>query len=346
MSGHDIVVIGASAGGVEALVKLVSKLPKDLPAAIFVVLHIPPQSPSMLPTILSRAGQLPALHPTDGTKFERGHIYIAPPDHHILLEDGHIRIVRGPKENRHRPAVDVLFRSSASAYGPRVIGVVLTGALDDGTAGLLAIKRQGGIAVVQDPDDALYSGMPRSAVEHVKVDYVLLLAAIAPKLVNLVAMEVDTTMKQPIPEDMQNELSLAKMDLSRQKNDIRIGVPSQYSCPECGGVLWEIQDESLLRFRCRVGHAFSVDSMMAEQSDAIEEAMWAALKTLEEQASISRNMAKEARRAGHFLMAQRFEERQKQAEKRVDLLVSALQKSETAIPTIQEDDTRQEDSAD
>ena len=302
MLGRDIVVIGASAGGVEALVKLVSKLPKDLPAAIFVVLHIPPQSPSMLPTILSRAGQLPALHPTDGTKFERGHIFIAPPDHHILLEDGHIRIVRGPKENRHRPAVDVLFRSAASAYGSGVIGVVLTGALDDGTAGLLAIKRQRGIAVVQDPDDALYSGMPQSAVEHVKVDYVLPLAAIAPKIVNLVAMEVDTTMKQSTPEDMRNELSLAKMELSRQKNDTRVGMPSQYSCPECGGVLWEIQDESLLRFRCRVGHAFSIDSMMAEQSDAIEEAMWVALKTLEEQASISRKMAEESRRAGHFLI--------------------------------------------
>ncbi len=344
MAGHDIVVVGASAGGVEALVKLVRALPASLPAAVFVVLHIPPQSPSMLPTILSRSGQLPALHPTDGTRFEHGRIYIAPPDHHILLEDGHLRIVRGPKENRHRPAVDVLFRSAASNYGPRVIGVVLTGALDDGTAGLLAIKRREGIAVVQDPDDAFYPGMPQSAVEHVRVDYVLPLADIGSKIVNLVAMEVDTTMEQPVPEDMQNELSLTKMDLSRQKNDTRIGAPSQYSCPECGGVLWEIQDESLLRFRCRVGHAFSVDSMMAEQSDAIEEAMWTALKTLEEQASISRKMAEQARRDGYTLMAQRFEERQKQAEKRVDLLVSALQKSETAIPVAQEDDARQENS--
>lgn len=344
--GHDIIVVGASAGGVETLVKLVSKLPAGLPAAVFVVLHIPPQSPSMLPTILSRSGKLPALHPTDGTKFEHGHIYIAPPDHHMLLEQGQIRMIRGPKENRHRPAVDVLFRSAASIYGPRVIGIVLTGALDDGTAGLLAIKRRGGIAVVQDPSDALYSGMPRSAVEHVEVDCVLPLATIAPKVVNLVTMEVDTTMEQPIPEDMRNELSLAKMDLSRQKNDTRVGTPSQYSCPECGGVLWEIQDESLLRFRCRVGHAFSVDSMMAEQSDAIEEAMWAALKTLEEQASISRKMAEQSRRDGHVLMARRFEERQKQAEKRIDLLVSALQKSETAIPIPQEDDARQENSAD
>ncbi len=346
MSGHDIVVIGASAGGVEALLKLVSKLPTDLPASVFVVLHIPPQSPSLLPVILSRSSPLPATHPKDGTHIKRGHIYIAPPDHHIVLEQEQIRIIRGPKENRHRPAVDVLFRSAASVYGPRVIGVVLTGALDDGTAGLLAIKRLGGMAVVQDPDDALYPSMPHSVMEHVEVDYVLPLDDIASKVVSLVDMEVDRTMEQLAPEDMENELSLAKMDLSRQENDTRVGTPSQYSCPECGGVLWEIQDESLLRFRCRVGHAFSIDSMMAEQSDAIEEAMWAALKTLEEQASISRKMAEQSRRNGHTLMARRFEERQKQAEKRIDLLMSALQKSETAIPIPQEDEVRQENSTD
>ncbi len=346
MPGHDIVVIGASAGGVEALVKLAHKLPVDLAATIFVVLHIPPQSPSMLPTILSRSGQLLAQHPIDGTKFERGQIYIAPPDHHMLLEEGYIRIVRGPKENRHRPAIDPLFRSAASIYGPRVIGIVLTGALDDGTAGLLAIKHQGGIAIVQDPDEALYPSMPRSALEHVKIDYILPLVDIAHQLVTIVDTEVNTTMEQPASEDMQNELSLAKMDLSRQKNDTRVGTPSQYSCPECGGVLWEIHDESLLRFRCRVGHAFSIDSMMAEQSDAIEEAMWTALKILEEQVSISRKMGAQARQNGHKVMARRFEERQKQAEKRVDLLMSALQKGETAIPIPQEDDEQQENSAD
>ncbi len=346
MLGHNIVVVGASAGGVEALANFVRTLPANLPAAVFVVLHISPQSPSMLPTILSHAGRLPALHPTDGTTLELGHVYVAPPDNHILLEQEHIRVVRGPKENRHRPAVDVLFRSAASSYGPRVIGVVLTGALDDGTAGLLAIKRLGGIAIVQDPEDALYPSMPQSALEHVKVDYVLPLVDIASTVVNLVTMEVDTTMEQSTPEDIRNELSLARMDLSRQKNDTRVGTPSQYSCPECGGVLWEIQDESLLRFRCRVGHAFSVDSMMAEQSDAIEEAMWTALKTLEEQVSISRKMAEQSRKDGRFLMAHRFEERQKQAEKRVDLLMSALQKNEPAIPIPQEDDIRQENSAD
>jgi len=343
---HDIVVVGASAGGVEALVEFVRGLPSSISAAIFMVLHIPAQSTSMMPTILSRYSALPATHPTDGTHIEHGHIYIAPPDHHMMLEQGHIRIVHGPKENRHRPAIDPLFRSAASVYGPRVIGVVLTGSLDDGTAGLLAVKRQGGIAVVQDPADAVYPSMPQSALEHVKVDYVLPLAAIAHKVVHLVTTEANTTMEQPISEDMQNELSLVKMELSRQKDGIHVGTPSQYSCPECGGVLWEIQDDKLLRYRCRVGHAYSVESMMAEQSESIEEAMWAALKTLEEQASISHTMAEQARKNGRLVIAKRFEERQRQAEKRVELLVAALKKSEAAIPAAQQDDTQQEQALD
>lgn len=294
-----------------------------------------------MPIILSRSSALPAIHPQDDTHIRHGHIYIAPPDHHMILEQNHIRIVHGPKENCHRPAVDPLFRSAASIYGPRVIGVILTGSLDDGTAGLLAVKQRGGIAVVQDPAEALYPSMPKSALEHVKIDYSLPLSDIARKLVHLVSTEVDMTTEPPVSKDMQNELSLSKMERPLQKNDARAGTPSQYSCPECGGVLWEIQDANLLRYRCRVGHAFSVDSMMAEQSEAIEEAMWAALKTLEEQASISRKMAENSRQNGRLVMAKRFEERQKQAEKRVDLLMSALQKSETPIPTEQEDDVQQ-----
>lgn len=159
MSEHDILVIGASAGGVEALSTLVRSFPPKFSAAIFVVLHIPAEGRSMLPTIFNRIGHLPACHPEDGASIKHGQIYIAPPDHHLLIEQEHVRVVRGPRENRHRPAIDPLFRSAARAYGPRVIGVVLTGALDDGTAGLLAIKRQGGLAIVQDPRDALYSSM-------------------------------------------------------------------------------------------------------------------------------------------------------------------------------------------
>jgi two-component system chemotaxis response regulator CheB len=191
---RDIIVIGASAGGIKALKELAAALPEDLPAAVFVVLHLAPTKPSILPQILSRAGPLPALHPSNDQPVETGYIYVAPPDHHLLLRDGRIRVFRGPKENAHRPAVDPLFRSAAAAYGPRVIGVVLTGALEDGTAGLSAVKSGGGVAVVQDPFDALQPSMPQSALRSVRVDYCVGLAEIGPLLIRLNSEEVPPTL--------------------------------------------------------------------------------------------------------------------------------------------------------
>ncbi|MCU0518702.1 MAG: chemotaxis protein CheB [Oscillatoria sp. Prado101] len=190
MPGHDIIVIAASAGGVEALTKLASGLPKNLPAALFVVLHIPPQADSVLPRILSRTGTLPASHPIDGQTIERGRIYVAPPDRHLLLGRGHIHLAKGPKENGHRPAADPLFRTAAQAYGRRVVGVVLSGNLQDGTAGLQAVKMRGGVAIAQNPAEALYSGMPRSACQNVAVDGVLPVSEIAAVLVRLASEPV------------------------------------------------------------------------------------------------------------------------------------------------------------
>ncbi len=186
MLGHEIIVVGASAGGVEALIKLVRGLSKDLQASVFIVLHLPAQGPSVLPNILNHASILNAQHAIDQQKIEMGKIYIAPPDHHLLVEQGLMRVVGGPKENRHRPAIDALFRSAAIAYGAQVVGVVLTGALDDGTAGLLAIKQRNGITIVQDPNDAIYADMPRSALKHVAVDYCVPIVEIGPLLVRLV----------------------------------------------------------------------------------------------------------------------------------------------------------------
>jgi two-component system chemotaxis response regulator CheB len=203
MAGHDIIVVGASAGGVHALVTLVGSFPQKLPAAIFVVLHIPAESPSLLPDILSRAGPLEAVEAVDCMDIEHRCIYVVPPDHHLLIERGHVRVVRGPKENRHRPAVDPLFRSAAQVYGPRVVGVILTGALDDGTAGLLAVKRRGGIAVVQDPDEALYSSMPLSALTNVEVDYRLPLSSIGPLLVHLANEQVEENGENSVSKDME-----------------------------------------------------------------------------------------------------------------------------------------------
>jgi two-component system chemotaxis response regulator CheB len=324
LPGHDIIVVGASAGGVEALINLVRALPPDLPAAICIVLHMPAQSPSMLPKILSRAGPLPVAQPRDRTPIEHGHIYVAPPDHHLLVERGYLRSVHGPRENRHRPAVDPLFRSAAQAYGPRVLGVILTGTLDDGTAGLQAIKQRGGLAIVQDPQDALYSGMPRSALENVAVDHCLPLAEIAPLLTRLAHEPVDEQAAPPVPQEMAQEIKVVEMTMEMLTGDDHPGVPSAFSCPECGGVLWELRDGDLIRFRCRTGHAYSPESVLAGQSDVLEEALWVALKTLEEHTSLSRRLGKQARERGHERIAARFDERVSDAERRIALIRQVL----------------------
>jgi two-component system chemotaxis response regulator CheB len=291
VAGHDIIVIGASAGGVEALTSVVRQLPGDLPAALFVVLHIPAQSPSLLPGILGRAGSLPASHPRDGEPIQPGRIYVAPPDQHLLVEDERVRLTRGPRENRARPAVDVLFRTAARAYGPRVVGVVLTGGLDDGTAGLQAVKQQGGIAVVQDPQDALYPSMPKSALEHVAVDHCLPLSDIGARLVAL-ALEPAPDVIYPASAMMEAESQHAEVVMEVfNHQELMPGQPSPFACPECHGVLWEMRDGQLLRYRCRVGHAYSAESMLAEHSETLEAALWAAMRALEESAALSERMA-------------------------------------------------------
>ncbi len=331
MPGHDVIVVGASAGGVEALVTLAGSMPADLPAALFLVLHIPAESPSLLPDILNRSGPLRASHPADGEVIQNGRIYIAPPDQHLLVEEGIVRIIRGPKENRHRPAIDPLFRSAARTFGTRVVGVVLTGSLDDGTAGLLAIKRRGGIAVVQDPRNALFTSMPQSAIAHVDVDHVVPLFSVGPLLVQLAHEQVAAQGSFPISRDMEMETKLAAMDMSEEQNGEHVGTPSVFSCPECGGVLWEVHDGNLLRFRCRVGHAYSVDSVLAGQSEAVEEALWRALKTLEESISFSRRIANDARKGGKDRLAKRFEERIQETERHSAAIRQLLVKGEVDI---------------
>ena len=327
MPKRDMIVVGASAGGVEALIRLVGALPADLSTAIFLVLHIPAQSPSLLPEILNRAGQLHAIHPVDGQAIQYRQIYIAPPDHHLLVEEGIVRIVRGPKENRHRPAIDPLFRSAARTYGTRVVGVILTGSMDDGTAGLLAIKRRGGKTIVQDPQDALFSSMPQSAIAHVEVDHVVPLSDMGPLLAQMAHDEAAEQGSFPIPEVMEMETKLAAMGVRDGQNGESVGTPSVFSCPECGGVLWEVYDGNLLRFRCRVGHAYSVDSVLAGQTEAVEEALWKALKTLEESASLSRRLAHDARNGGKDWLAKRFGDRAQDSEEHAAVIRQVLAKS-------------------
>ncbi|MBD2065508.1 chemotaxis protein CheB [Funiculus sociatus GB2-A5] len=325
MPGHDIIVIGASAGGVEALSKLVKALPTDLPAAIFVVLHVPAHGTSLMPNILNRYGTLRAAHPEDGAPIQHGHIYVAPPNYHLMIKRGYVHLARGPKENGHRPAVDPLFRTAAQHYGRRVIGVVLSGNLDDGTAGLAGVKSRGGIAIAQNPDEALFSGMPRSAIENVDVDHILPLNAIAPFLVRLAQEQVEEKAGSASAQ-METETDLVELDMAAHSKYERPGTPSGFACPDCGGALWELGDGKLLRFRCRTGHAFSGETLLAEQSEALETALWSGLRALEERAALANRMFKGAHERNQARSAQRFAQQEQEAQQNAAVIRQVLLK--------------------
>jgi len=310
---HDVVVIGASAGGVEALSILLAQLPRDLRAAVLVVLHVA-RGRSMLPEILSRASPLPATHPEDGDALEYGKVYVARPDHHLVLEQGRVRVVHGPTENGCRPAVDPLFRSAARVYGPRVVGVVLTGALDDGTAGLAAVKEAGGIAIVQDPDEAFAPSMPRSARALVAVDHVLSVRDMGLLITELTREETGAPFPKPAaPHVAAMESDLAHPTLALYEKD-RPGKVSVFTCPECHGTLWEADQRGIVRFRCRVGHVYSADSMLAAQTDSVDRALWTALRSLEERAALTHRLAERAEERRHKWVARAFAERAQAAD--------------------------------
>lgn len=314
---RDIVVIGASAGGIEALTTIIANLPHNLPAALFVVVHMPGEASSSLAQILSRAGALPARSAQDRTPIKRGRIYVAPPDRHLLLTPDEVRVVYGPRENRHRPAIDPLFRSAALSFGRRVVGIILSGALNDGTAGLLAIKRAGGVALVQDPATAAFPGMPTSALAYVPVDRSLSLPALADKVVELATGEVQALEGSVTMEEMDDEQK-AEMWVETEIAGLNPGAItriaphstiSSYTCPDCHGPMWEIQDGPLLRFRCRVGHAFTAESMFEGQIDNVEEALWMALNILEESEQLYVRLASDARERQHRWMTEQFEQK-------------------------------------
>lgn len=315
---RDLVVVGASAGGVEALRSLVALLPLDFPAAVLVVLHIPSTGTSALPAILGRAGPLPARHARDGDSLEAGQILIAPPDRHLIVYDGAVALSRGPQENGHRPAIDVLFRSAARARGARVVGVVLSGALDDGAAGSVAIVSRGGACVVQDFDEALHDSMPRAAHAAVPAGKVAPIAEIP----TLLAALLDQTVEHDPPpsELMKQEAAMADLDPVVVHDHERPGTPSGFACPDCHGALFEIVEGSLTRYRCRVGHAWSPESLVARQTVDLESALWMALRSLEEKATLSRTLGSNALDRGHGLTAERFDESADEALKAAELL--------------------------
>lgn len=315
MAGHDIIAIGASAGGVHALSEIIGGLPPTLPAAVFTVLHMGEgRRDSALPAILGRAGRLPVKNPEPTEAIRRGWVYAAPPDRHMVLSDSSVRVVQGPRENGYRPAIDVLFRSAARVYGSRVIGVVLTGNLDDGTAGLAAIKSAGGLALVQDPAGADFPSMPLSAIENVEVDQVVPLERMAETLVALVgepAEEIPPPSSLIVAEDLGEPGSL-------------YGAPSGFTCPDCGGGLWESREAGLLRFRCRTGHAFSPESLLDGQGSQREEAMWAAVRSLEEMAELARRMEAHMRERGLHYVERRYSSRASEAERHAAVLRELL----------------------
>lgn len=332
--GHDIIVIGASAGGVQALSEVIEYLPPDLPAAVFVVLHLAPHGRSALPSILGRSGCLPASHPSAGEAIEPGRIYIAPPDHHLAIEGDRIVLSRNASENGYRPAIDVLFRTAARAFGSRVVGVVLTGNLDDGTAGLAAIKRCGGTAVVQDPGEADYPSMPESAIAYVNVDHVLPLGDIGPLLDHLAREPRPATLADcGIVEEEPYDMGTDDKDTGAPGPAPApgpAGAPSGFTCPDCGGSLYERPGEQPLHFRCRTGHAFSPESLLAKQSESLDAALWAALRSLEENAAMARRMEKRAREHGNEISRRRYERRAHEAEGHAKLLRSMLETSGVA----------------
>lgn len=272
----DIIVIGASMGGFHPLKELIRGFPVDLPAAVFVVLHTAPERKTFLAEIFGRGANVPVADAQDGQAIEQGHVYLAVPDFHLRVDEKRVLLDHGPRQNFARPAVDALFSSAAKAFGRRVVGVVLSGALDDGTAGLLDIKRHGGIAVVQNPSDATNPSMPASALDCVPVDHCVPLAEMGRLLLELAGRPVRAFRRSKMRKPSKPELST-------------------HICPECNGPMWFVEDGKLLHFHCRIGHYFSGQSLLVEKTMALESALWSAVNALKDKADISTRLAKRAR---------------------------------------------------
>lgn len=303
MPNSELVVIGASAGGIQALLQIVRELPVDFPAAICVVVHTAPYAVSRLAQILDRAGALPALNVEGTVRLRPGRIYVAPPNYHLLVRPGYAELSRGPRENHARPAIDPLFRTAARAYGSRVIGVILSGALYDGAMGLLAVKSRGGVAIVQDPGEAMVDSMPRSALRYVEADFILPASEIGAVLNQLVREPAAREPASPVEghstvdsdERMRETIAADIADLAdgERPNELTI-----YTCPDCGGVTWQEEAGPMVQFRCHVGHIFAPEVMLGLKSEELESALWSSVRLLTEKATLSRQLATRAQAMG------------------------------------------------
>jgi two-component system, chemotaxis family, protein-glutamate methylesterase/glutaminase len=318
-----VIAVAASAGGVEALQRFVSGLPADLDAAVLVVLHISPSGPSVLPGILARAGRLPARHPMDKEPLQSSVVIVAPPDRHLAIEDSHVRSIPGPRENGHRPSADVLMRSVADRFGRRSAGVILSGTMDDGAAGLKAIRSSGGLAVVQEPTEAAFPWMPLAAIEAADPQVVCPLADMGTQLVEWLA-QLDRT-------DQAEEADMESVDPREEERRQSL---SPFTCPECGGTLWKVDELGAERYRCRVGHAFSEGSLFRGKQDALESALWAAIVALEEKADLCRRISKRLEAAGQVDRVARYQKDIDDAEAHIEYLKSRLQDAISSFPAV------------
>ncbi|HYE58760.1 MAG TPA: chemotaxis protein CheB [Rhodothermales bacterium] len=324
--GHDLVVMGASMDGLSVLSTIMAGLPADFAAAVCVVQHTSPNSPGYVAEILGAAGPLPAVTPDEGEPITPGRLYVAPPDRHLLVRDGRLHLGRGPRENRTRPAIDPLFRTAAVAYRSRTIGVVLTGLLDDGAAGLAAIKQCGGLAIVQDPADAPFPDMPEAALDAVRADHVVPAREMGPLLARLVHQPAPDP--PPIPDDLLMEARLTHrvqdgQDATRDAQ--QLGDPIMDMCPECGGQLRQLPGEHLQRFRCYLGHTYTAQTLLADQANNVERALWAALRQLEERLRMLVRMARQERDRDRYRTAADFDARAEEVEEHIKTLRDLLQ---------------------
>jgi two-component system chemotaxis response regulator CheB len=325
MAAQPIVVLGGSAGALEAISTVLGGLPGNLDASLFIVLHTAPQGGGALAQILGRATGIKVEAAVDGAPIERSRVYVAPPDHHLTLSRESMQVERGPRENGFRPAIDPLFRSAAKVFDSRAVGVILSGALDDGTFGLMALKQAGGAAIVQHPYEAFLPSMPLSAIQNVEVDYIVRSNEIAPLLIQASMTGLTKTRpetEQPAtPEEAGGQRDIT---LDTKRPDDFVTPPSHFACPECGGTLWQLKEGNLERFRCHTGHGFTIEALLSSQNGKLEGALWSAVRVLMERAALHRQIANRTESRGMSLASTRHRDRAHAEEKNADLIRDIL----------------------
>jgi two-component system, chemotaxis family, protein-glutamate methylesterase/glutaminase len=322
MSNRDIVAIGTSAGGVEALLYLAERLPASFPACILVTLHLSGQRKSILDELVSRAGPLPAKFASDGEPLRKGEIFIAPPNRHLLVEQDRLLLGTGAREHNARPAIDPMLRSTAVCCGPRAVGVVLTGTLGDGASGLWAISRCGGVSVVQHPGDAAFPEMPENALRIIDPDHVVRLRDMADLINSLVHQPVGDKVK--VPEEIRLEVEMARSRHTEMEEMDSIGRRSFLACPDCHGVMWEIDENGLTRYRCHVGHTYTAELMDIAVDENLRRAMSSALRALEEKVFLARKLQRQAAERGHHLVQNNWAERVREYEQELKIVREAI----------------------